>query len=370
MAKDEHNIFRGSYSHAKTQNWHGYQVTESQFYLLQTGKAYIAKVNKNGQESYKVVKGKATDTSGKKAQFNAKYRIAKSIRTYQIPDKYLRQIYGKPHITKGRTVFKGAYEPNGRIANYLKPLGIGEKVRYRNIETRDDGKKVRVLKTKKQIFSAQRTLKTPKWSVDGNRFRMENNGRTAGSWVAQHGVKHGELSGKQWGIHLRIVQYEIEINTVNFVQVMIRYAKRIFEKSFEAQKFYSQGGQKWDSIKESTQDIRNKRGILSTRILDERGALKNSLGIEAAVVGRAFMASIVTNPVTDRDGRKVCYAAIHNEASGSYSFGNNNRVFRRRIPKSPSVQRQFMGHSTYIDSFATKIRNKYFLDAVFLLTGK
>lgn len=314
------------------------------------------------------------DSSGKivykkysSAQSRSKYSGLKGKSTYQIPDSYLRKIYGNPTLSKGRPTYKGAYLKSGRLQEYLKPLGIGEKVEYKETTRNKRGSYSYQRGEKIQTINRQRYVGNLEWNKNGT---LSNDpSRTSGKWEAS-GAKSGNLTGKQWATHLLIAAHELEINTVNFVQVMTRYAKRVFEKSFEIQRFYSKGAPNWIPLRPSTKRIRESRGVLSQKILIERRQLMDSLDLDFGFVGGAFSGAVYTKTVNDRNGGQVCYAAIHNEADGTYTLGNENNVLGRRIPTTGSVQRQFMGHSTYIESFATKIRNKYFLDAVFTLAAK
>ena len=188
---------------------------------------------------------------------------------------------------------------------------------------------------------------------------------TSKSWTSSN-ARRGALTPSQWAAQLTLAAHMVEISSVNFVQVMTRYAHTVFTRSFASRRFYSAEGTPWAPISEFTLKMRRKRGSYkgSTHILDDLGKLKSSLKEEFGFIGGRFRGSVVTSPVvgtySTNKGRMICYASIHNDPYPSgYTYGT-------KFGAKPAKERKFMGFSTYIDNFAIKIRDNYFLNDVFL----
>ncbi len=277
-------------------------------------------------------------------------------KTYQVEDKYLRKIYGKG-VTQKRTfrkIYNGARTPSGKIQEYLKPLGADTKIRYE----KKNGK----IATRTQTLNYRRYIGNLKYNSSGQVIGGIKSGT---DWQTQskkrlkgiHGVNR--LTPESWIIHLTVAKHQMEINSSNFLHVMIRNAKTIFSESFTQHRFKTKGSKGWKELSENTIKLRRRRGVWHNSILNERGMLKNSLDLQFSFIPGAYMGAVVTKQVPDRDGKMVCYAAIHNEG------GYPQTVFGK-YPFT-SEQRQFMGHSSYIEQFAISIRDKYFLNDVFLM---
>lgn len=115
----------------------------------------------------------------------------------------------------------------------------------------------------------------------------------------------------------------------------------VFKRSFEIHGFYSKNrGGPWQVSKAS-----NKRGNGNTTLY-ESGALMDSITISGNIQGHNHKsARIFTDPKEFAEKpyshRGTCYAAIHNFGP-PYTYGRHGGL---------AVQRQFMGHSTYIDEY-------------------
>ena len=202
--------------------------------------------------------------------------------------------------------------------------------------------------------------------------------RKLGRWKTGIGNLGGEMTMQQLFNHFRVVRYNIEKNSLNFIILLSERALEIFQRSFKIKAFNSRGGQKWPELSESTKNVRRKRGTWpgAGRALMELGELYSSLKLESGKFGgkiytdpAAFKAETYSDRIKGSKRnksaakkiykrRKVCAAAVHNEgAAGGYTFWGNR----------PAVRRQFIGHSTYLISFANSIIKRYMFDDVFVI---
>ena len=310
-----------------------------------------------------------------KKRKGANFRSYRGSTSWTIADSDLRGIYGNPEVSRGRRIYREALTENRRIKEGLKPLGLGATKRtYKAYKSgKGNVNHVETFSTRQTRYSTRRAFGEITWkggeyagsqSKTGVRWETRSAGlidrenREAGTYTSS--AKIGELNMKTWPIHLALVVHQIEINTYNFVQIMTRYSKNVFLKSFDNQRFQNTGSEPWKPLSKTTIEIRRRRNISRNTILHERGKLRGSLKDYYTATPPFFTGTINTEDVPDRDGHMTCYAHFHNAPDGTYSY---------IIAGKPSIQRQFMGYSSYIDAYAVKIRNKYFLDDVFLFKG-
>jgi len=122
-----------------------------------------------------------------------------------------------------------------------------------------------------------------------------------------------------------------EINALNFNTNIGKDAVEIFKKSFELRTFNSSGSFPWSPRKDKKPH----------QLLEETGSLKNSI-VYSNLSDHGTGVKIYTDPRafggSNRNKAGICYAAIHNDPDGSYTFNNGGK----------SVRRQFMGHSSIL----------------------
>ena len=174
------------------------------------------------------------------------------------------------------------------------------------------------------------------------------------------------LKGIQgWIRQIEISIYALQTQAENFRIMAGRRALKVFQNSFKYQKFYSNQSQGWPSLAPFTLKKRASRGT-GSRILKEYGDLYDSIKFDQSVsAGRSrIYTDIVPANAAHHKKHSICYAGYHNEGKGTYGKGWNGRA-----PKH-YIQRQFMGHSTYLDPlfdpFMRKMMKLYLFDSVFL----
>jgi hypothetical protein len=150
----------------------------------------------------------------------------------------------------------------------------------------------------------------------------------------------GNISGKritpeqmkaQW-MHL---PHKFQVNCWNFEIQAGSKAVSIFKESFEMHRFNSFGSIPW----------RPRRDRKTHPILKETSSLKNSIKWKRQADS---LSSSGVRIYTDPNGfnntarhRGFCYAAVHNDPSGTHTYGNTG---------VRSVQRQYIGYSTVLKS--------------------
>lgn len=154
------------------------------------------------------------------------------------------------------------------------------------------------------------------------------------------------ISSKQMAEQWATLPNKFEVNVCNFETVVGDKAEYIFKRSFYLGHFNSSGEYAW-------KERQRKRPY---PILNETGQLKNSISwkrIPQSDTSRGVV--IFTDPDKFRNlhhrNQGACYADVHNAESGSYTYGNTG---------VPSVQRQFIGHSTAIRDMLYKNKYKIF----------
>lgn len=217
-------------------------------------------------------------------------------------------------------------------------------------------------------LATQKDIWTRKWGTLRNQLSKKDIGKTK---IGKGAVLNGS---KDWIRHLQIAIHQLQVNAEKFRVIVGHRALKVFQKSFALQRFYATGSQKWTPLSFYTKEKRMKRGT-GSRILKEFGDLYNSIKIHDSLADNGVkLTRIYTDIVKPRDKEKyksrrdekqrkhkkhtLCYAGLHNNPKPGYTYGNRRR---------PYIQRQFMGHSDIIDSFALSKLRVYFFDNVFLI---
>lgn len=170
---------------------------------------------------------------------------------------------------------------------------------------------------------------------------------------------------KQWVRQLQISIYALRVQAANFRVMVGRRALKVFQNSFKYQHFYSQGAHRWAPLSPYTLKKRARRDT-GSRILKEYGDLSESLKFYATdqYTNVKVYTQVVSANIKKHKKYSICYAGYHNEGKGTYGSAWNGHK-----PK-PYIQRQFMGHSSYLnpltDSFMRKMLKLYLFDSVFL----
>ncbi len=128
---------------------------------------------------------------------------------------------------------------------------------------------------------------------------------------------------------------KFEVNIFNFETLVGNAAKKVFQDSFYLRRFNSSGTFAW----------RARRDNKPHPILEETGNLKNSIVWQRSSTGSQRGVVIYTSPFAFKHskrqyGRNFCYAAVHNDPSGTHTYGKSG---------VPSIQRQFIGYSTILN---------------------
>lgn len=142
------------------------------------------------------------------------------------------------------------------------------------------------------------------------------------------------ISPKELARQWRALPNKFEVNLWNFEIKAGKAAVEVFRESFNLHRFNSSGSIPW---KERTRPK-------SHPILYETGSLKQSIKWKHdGAKGSSKGVKIYTDPKGFSKAARnkgFCYAAVHNAKSGTYQYGRSG---------VPSVQRQFMGHSTVLE---------------------
>ena len=171
-----------------------------------------------------------------------------------------------------------------------------------------------------------------------------------------------------WIEHLKIAIRQVTLNAEHF-RIAVGYrAMKVFQDSFKRQQFHSAGTTKWAPLSKFTLKKRKKRNIKSKKILHEYGDLRNSIEMNENYTGNTTSGKItriytkqVEANADHYKKRTLCYAGLHNSPQPGETYG------RWGNPPKPYIQRQFMGHSTYIEAFALSKMKTYLFDDVFLV---
>ena len=156
-----------------------------------------------------------------------------------------------------------------------------------------------------------------------------------------------QITPAQMVVQWAHASHKFQLNVWNFEVELAKSAVEIFQKSFDLHRFNSQSSSPW---KERSRSYTHP-------ILDETGTLKNSIEwkyLNNSVGANKGGIRIYTNPNkfgTAARHKGFCYAAVHNDPSGSHTYGKTGK---------PSIQRQFIGHSTELDKKIKDLSIKIF----------
>lgn len=138
--------------------------------------------------------------------------------------------------------------------------------------------------------------------------------------------------------------HKFQLNVWNVEVELGKAAAEIFQKSFDLKRLNTKGSTRWPSR------TRNYKHPL----MDETGTLKNSIVWKQIRGGGNGTVRIYTDPGKFGTAARhpgFCYAAVHNAPSGTYTYGKTG---------APSKQRQFIGHSSELESKMKDLSIKIF----------
>lgn len=180
-------------------------------------------------------------------------------------------------------------------------------------------------------------------------------------------TKNQVLTPTQLNAQIRTLGRVLDTQVLAFITDLSVYARKTFRMSFQGKKFRSANSQKWQEWSEFTRKKRTNKHTLTGGILREYGTLMDSIIINTiqSTIPHIHHKRVFTNPKLFNKKSNphpgFCYAGIHNNPGPGETYGNNfGRGNAKRV-----VQRQFMGHSTYIESYAAKHMNSFLFDGVF-----
>lgn len=274
-----------------------------------------------------------------------------------IPDQYRRMFlkddFFKPKV--GRRTNNTLFSSRGKVKDAFKNLTLkgGRNPDYGayNPVVRD------VNGNLKPIYGKSPTMGLHKY---GSNINRGTNYAPAGAAV---------LDGfKDWQRHLKIAAHAVTIQAANFRTMLLHRAIKVFQDSFEKRQFYSKGSKKWAPLAEFTKKKRSWRGT-GTKILEEYGDLRASFKNTGDDANTITTGMVAADPKGKHKFHTLCYAGFHNEGVGTYGRKSANGKGGK-----PYIQRQFMGHSTYldplVDPFISKMTKIYLFDSVFLIKVK
>jgi len=142
---------------------------------------------------------------------------------------------------------------------------------------------------------------------------------------------------QQW----RPLQHRFGLQLWNFKVEASKAAVEVFQESFDLHRMNTNNSMTW---RERTRSYKHP-------IMHETGTLKNSIKYKEQTKTQM---RIYTDPNafgTATRHKGFCYAAVHNDPSGSHTYGRTG---------VPSVQRQFIGFSTVLDKRIKALSVKIF----------
>ena len=156
--------------------------------------------------------------------------------------------------------------------------------------------------------------------------------------------------------HLRNIAFrKIKVQALTFEVKMAKEAVEVFQRSFTDRKFRNWGSKPWKKLAPYTIKRRQKFGTNPNRILWDTGTMKKSI---KAVEGKGLVRTDPSAYGTARRHKGVCYAGIHNDPQ---FFGATNVAARNH----EVVQRQFIGHSSYLREKGWALTELYLFDELF-----
>lgn len=142
-----------------------------------------------------------------------------------------------------------------------------------------------------------------------------------------------KISPKEFARQWRTASNRMAVVIWNLETELGKSAASIFKQSFYLGRMNTASATAW----------RDRTRPKPHAILNETGTLRDSITLIRSRVNHTYTARVYTNPnkfKTSARHRGFCYAAVHNAPDGTYSYGKSG---------VPSVQRQFMGHSTLLN---------------------
>ncbi|MBO6255713.1 MAG: hypothetical protein J6O49_19050 [Bacteroidaceae bacterium] len=130
----------------------------------------------------------------------------------------------------------------------------------------------------------------------------------------------------QW----RPLRHKFQLNVWNFQVEVAKAAVEVFQMSFELHRFNTNNSMPW----------RERRKNYKHPILKETGTLKNSIRYKKLTKSSMRVFTAPSQFGTAARHKGFCYAAVHNDPSGSHTYGHTG---------VRSIQRQFMGYSSILD---------------------
>lgn len=251
------------------------------------------------------------------------------------------------------------WEENGRVKAPYRSMLIGRKItpgQHSNIPYKSK------FYTQPKWFDDRRMIQMPS-SFSGKYAGKGTNGRsgvwTRRSWAATKGGSANVIQLKNFDemyLQMAMAAHLLRIETEHWRFVLAQHALAVFQKSFEIKRFNSAGAPKW---RVNTRWTLRKRKWKKTwpgagKLMQETNALYKSMTVET----KNGMTAVVTKPIGG-----VCYAGVHNNPEPGMTYGDG--FGGKYSPPKPVTQRQFMGHSTEIDSFIVQYEKSYMFDAVF-----
>lgn len=196
------------------------------------------------------------------------------------------------------------------------------------------------------------------WGANLNHLNKKDIGKTN---IGKGAILKGS---KEWIRQIQISIHQLGINAESFRIAVGHRALKVFQDSFRYQQFWTTGSSKWPALSTFTKKKRAARGT-GSKILREYGDLYQSIKLneqESTNLTRIYTDKVEAN---DKHHKKhtLCYAGYHNNPRPGHTYGNG---WGRRKPRN-YIQRQFMGHSDKIDSFAFSVMKRYLFDSVFLI---
>lgn len=183
--------------------------------------------------------------------------------------------------------------------------------------------------------------------------------------------KYQKITPEQMEKQINSLSCKLDMAALNFATSVATRARDVFKRSFKYHRFYSADGKPWQALSENTIAKRKKKGTLNLGILRDYETLVGSIefstvGNYRKTINHISRERIFTNPakfaVPTNPHRGFCYAGVHNNPGPNETYGNG---FGRTKRVVKVVQRQFMGFSTYIDSYVEENMNKLLFDKVF-----
>lgn len=160
--------------------------------------------------------------------------------------------------------------------------------------------------------------------------------------MARRGGIH--ITPAQMAAQWRPLPHRFQLNLWNFEVEAGQAAVEVFKESFDLHRLNTNNSAPW----------RPRRDRKTHPILKETGTLKNSIRYKRTKQAGNDVVRTFTDPRTFGTAARhpgFCYAAVHNDPSGSHTYGNTG---------VKSIRRQFIGHSTVLNVKLKRLSIKIF----------